>query len=308
MDMWIGFYGVFFFFVYLLLPSEAFAWGPGAHMTYALHGLAVASSLSGPIAALLRKHSREFLYGTIAADIIFGKKFAGDLYHCHHWDVALPLLEKTQCDEERAFIYGYLGHLAVDTVAHNFYVPYKIIYSYDARTLGHTYWEMRFDQKVDPKVWEVLTELAEDDFTHLDAFLEKNLKRTLFNFTTNKKIFNSLLLVQRMQRWRKATNLLIRRSNYSLTDGEFRNFKKLCKEVLVEFLQGPDSARVLRADPSGNLKLLYAKELVKDLKRYRRRRLLDKNGAEELIKLVKKSLRQNLYQPGDLPLITDAIQ
>lgn len=302
------FYGLCVALVYLLLPREAWAWGPGAHMTYALHALTVTASLSGLIATLLRKHPEEFLYGTIAADIIFGKKFAGELYHCHHWSVALPLLEKTETDEERAFIYGYLGHLAVDTVAHNFYVPYKIIYSYDARTLGHTYWEMRFDQKVDTRVWETLSDLADSDFTHLDSFLERNLKRTLFNFTTNKKIFNSLLLVQRMQRWRKATDLLIRRSNYSLTDGEFRSFKKLCKEVLVEFLNEPEEARVLRADPSGNLKLLYAKEMVRDLKRYRRRRLLDKSGAQDLIKQIKKQLKNNLYQPGDLPLITDAIQ
>ncbi len=300
-------YGLLGFFVYFLLPSEALAWGPGAHMTYALHGLGIAATMSGALAPLLTKYSKEFLYGTIAADIIFGKKFAGDLYHCHHWDVALPLLEKSQTDEERAFIYGYLGHLAVDTVAHNYYVPYKIIYSYDARTLGHTYWEMRFDQKIDPKVWDVLTELAEADFTHLDSFLEKNLKRTLFNFTTNKKIFNSLLLVQRMRRWRKASDLLTRRSAYELSDVEARSFRQLCKEVLVEFLQNPSEARVLRADPSGNLKLLYAKELVRDLKRYRRRRLLDKAQASDLIKLVKKQLKNNLYQPGDLPLITDAI-
>src|SRR5262249_46682641 len=114
-------YGLFVLIVYLLLPATAYAWGPGAHMSYALYPLANAAVLAPSIRALLKKHAETFLYGTIAADIILGKKFAGELYHCHHWDVALPLLDRAEDDRERAFIYGYLGHLSVDTVAHNFF-------------------------------------------------------------------------------------------------------------------------------------------------------------------------------------------
>ena len=32
-------YGLLVFFVYFLFPSDAFAWGPGAHLTYALYAL-----------------------------------------------------------------------------------------------------------------------------------------------------------------------------------------------------------------------------------------------------------------------------
>jgi zinc dependent phospholipase C len=295
------------FLLYFLFPKDALAWGPGAHMTYALYALTQVSVLAPAIAALLEKYPKAFLYGTIAADIIFGKKFAGELYHCHHWDVALPLLDKTENEEEQAFIYGYLGHLAVDTVAHNYYVPYKIIYSYRALTLRHTYWEMRFDQRMDGKVWQSLEEIGGKNFTDLDRFLEKNLKRTLFSFSTNKKIFDSLLLVQRMHRWQKASALLTRRSSFELSDSEVRSIKQLCFDVLVEFLQGPEKARVLQADPSGNLKLLYAREMVKDLRSYRRRRLLDGVAADDFINEIRKKLRENLYRPGDLPLITDAL-
>jgi hypothetical protein len=299
--------GLIFFFAYFFFPGEALAWGPGAHMTYALHALGQIAVLAPAIAALLEKYPRAFLYGTIAADIIFGKKFAGDLYHCHHWDVALPLLDKADNEEEQAFIYGYLGHLAVDTVAHNYYVPYKIIYSYRALTLRHTYWEMRFDEKMDRKVWHTLEDIGGKDFTDLDHFLEKNLKRALFSFSTNKKIFNSLLLVQRMHRWQKASAMLARRSSFELSDSEVRSFKQLCFEVLVEFLQGPERARVLNADPSGNLKLLYAREMVKDLRNYRRRKLLDGAGAEHFVGEIRKKLRENLYKPGELPQITDVL-
>lgn len=295
------FYGLCLIFVYLLFPEDAKAWGPGAHMSYALHALKHIQQLAPSIAVLLQAHPQAFLYGTVAADIILGKKYAGDLYHCHHWDVALPLLKKTKTTEERAFIYGYLGHLAVDTVAHNFYVPYKIIFSYQSLTKRHTYWEMRFDERIDPKVWESIADIAGRDFAHLDQFLEKNLKKALFKFSTNKKIFDSLLLLQRMKKWRQASSIMAKRSAYALPDSEVRSFRRLCCEVLVEFLQDPDNARVLQADPSGNLKLLYAKEMVKDLRSKRRRKSLNAEQADDLIADIKKKLRQSLYQPGELP-------
>lgn len=301
-------YGLFAAIVYFLLPADAYAWGPGAHMSYALHALANVALLSPAIRALLKKFPETFLYGTIAADIILGKKYAGELFHCHHWDVALPLLDRAETDRERAFIYGYLSHLSVDTVAHNFFVPYKIIRSFETLTLRHTYWEMRFDLKMESKVWSTLQEVAEGDYQELDRFLERSLKRTIFSFKTNKKIFDSLLLVQRMNKWRSAAELLAKRSEYELDDKDVRDYQRLCHEVLIEFLQGPEKARVLHADPAGQLKLLYAKEMVRDLRSYTRKRLVSPEGAKELVKEIKGRLKEGIYKPVDLPVITDAIR
>ena len=301
-------YGLFAALVYLLLPADAYAWGPGAQMSYALHALANLAVLAPPIRALLKKFPETFLYGTIAADIIFGKKYAGELYHCHHWDVALPLLDRAETERERAFVYGYLSHLSVDTVAHNFFVPFKIIRSYETLTLRHTYWEMRFDLKLDPKVWTTLQEVAQGDYQELDRFLERSLKRTIFSFKTNKKIFDSLLLVQRMNKWRSAAEMLAKRSEYELGDQDVREYKNLCHEVLLEFLHDPDQARVLRADPAGQLKLLYAKEMVKDLRSYTRRGLVSRSQANSLVGEIRSSLKEGIYKPVDLPVITDAIQ
>jgi len=300
-------YGFFAFLVYFLLPEPAYAWGPGAHMTYALHALAQGAVLAPAIRAALKKFPDVFLYGTIAADIILGKKFAGDLYHCHHWEVALPLLERCEDEREQAFVYGYLGHLSVDTVAHNFYVPYKIIRSFETVALRHTYWEMRFDLKMNPDVWDTLEKVGSNDYTDLDRFLERSLKRTIFSFKTNKHIFDSLLLVQRANKWRRAAELLARNSEYKLADQDVAEYRDLAQEVLVEFLKSPKEARVLRADPAGQLKLLYAKEMVKDLRSYTRRGLIGKSGAKELVAEIKNSLREGIYKPVDLPVITDAL-
>ncbi len=302
------YYFLFTFLIYFLLPADAFAWGPGAHMTYALHALGHLSLLAPPIGALLKKYSREFLYGTIAADIILGKKYAGDLYHCHHWDVALPLLQKAKKEREQAFVYGYLAHLSVDTVAHNYYVPFKIIRSYQTLTLRHTYWEMRFDEKMDPKVWATLEEVADGDYQDLDQFLEQSLKRSIFSFKTNKKIFNSLLILQRMKKWQSAAAVMAQRSSYELADEDVKTYQKLCCEVLVEFLHDPTQARVLQADPAGKLKLLYAKEMVQDLRSYTKRRLISPDQAKQLIGDIKLKLREGIYKPVDLPLITDVME
>lgn len=294
-------------FVYLLFPKDTWAWGPGTHIHYAIHALENVTLLAPAIAQLLKNHRKVFLYGTIAADIIFGKKFAGELYHCHHWDVAMPLLKHAKTDRQKAFIYGYLSHLSVDTVAHNYYVPYKIIYSYQTLTLRHTYWEMRFDEKMSPQVWDALKEVAEEDFQDLDDFLDSNLKRAIFSFKTNKKIFNSLMLISRMKRWRQASSLLAQRSTYPLHQNEIDHFKTLAEEVLIEFLQNPEKARVLRADPSGNLKLRYAKDMVKNLRQHTRKGELTHYRVQKHIQLIKEKFLEALYHPGDLPLIEDAL-
>lgn len=301
------YYFLLVFLVYFFSSSSAYAWGPGAHLEYGLHALGQAAILAPAIRVLLKKFPNDFLYGTIAADIIVGKKFAGELYHCHHWEVAFPLLQKAEDERQKAFMYGYFTHLAVDTVAHNFFVPFKIIKSYEAYTLRHTYWEMRFDLKMPPKVWGVLKELAEGDYHRNDILLSRSLKKALFSFKTNKRIFDSLLLVQRANRWRRAAEVMAARSAYELRDEDVREYRNLCYEVAVDFLKNPENALARNADPTGKLKLLYAKEMVGKLRKFIGRGILSDEGAAHLIGKIKKGLREGIYKPVELPDIYDGV-
>ncbi len=301
------FYSLFLFFFIFFIPSPALAWGPGAHIHYALHVLGQLALLAPAVRMLLQKHPNDFLYGTIAADIIVGKKFAGELYHCHHWEVAFPLLDAAKDERQQAFIYGYLTHLSVDTVAHNYFVPYTTIRSYEAYTLRHTYWEMRYDLKMPAEVWDILKELAEGDYHRNDVLLARTLKKALFSFGTTKKIFDGLLILQRTDRWRHAAHLLAQRSTYLLEDNEVREFKSLCYEVAVDFLQNLENARALRADPTGKLKLLYAKEMVTKLKKYTSRKFITSDEAHQLVLKIKTALREGLYEPIELPDIYDVV-
>jgi hypothetical protein len=221
--------------------------------------------------------------------------------------VVLPLLETAEDDRQRAFMYGYFTHLSVDTVAHNYYVPFKIIRSYEAYTLRHTYWEMRYDLHMPHRVWEVMQELAQGDYHRNDVLLARSLKKALFSFKTTKRIFDSLLLIQRMKRWRHAAQLLAKRSNYELLEENVREYKNLCYDVAVDFLQNFDRSRALRADPTGKLKLLYAKEMVTKLRKFTGRKILSEQDAEKLICEIKKCLREGIYKPVELPDIYDVV-
>lgn len=295
------FYFLFVFFVYFFSSNIAHAWGPGAHLEYALNALSHIATLAPAVRILLKKYPKDFLYGNLAADIIFGKKFAGELYHCHHWDVALPLLDQAKTDSQKAFIYGYLTHLSVDTVAHNYFVPYQTIRSYEALTLRHTYWEMRYDLKMPDRVWSVLEEIGQEDYSDNDDLLSNTLKRALFSFKTTKKIFDNILLLQRTRRWRNAAQILTDRSTYSLHMEDVNDFKGLCYNVSVDFLKHPDKALAFQADPTGKLKILYAREMVSKLRRARATKHMTLKQADERIVDVRHALREGIYKPVELP-------
>ena len=68
----------------------------------------------------------QFLYGSVAADISFAKKYVPEGRHSHHWRVGEEILKAAPDEPLKAAAYGYLGHLAADTLAHNTYVPRKL--------------------------------------------------------------------------------------------------------------------------------------------------------------------------------------
>src|SRR6185503_4489544 len=106
--------------VVVLWPSHAWAWGPLAHLDFSSGALTQLDVLSPAVRLLLSNFSSEFLYGSLAADIIVGKNLAKYSVHCHNWNVGFRVLDRARGDAQKAFSFGFLAHLAVDTVAHNY--------------------------------------------------------------------------------------------------------------------------------------------------------------------------------------------
>src|SRR5688572_1590912 len=98
----------------LVCPEPAWAWGPSAHLYFGLQILEKISMLPSGLQVLLGFHQPQFLYGSISADIIVGKKFIAYRHHCHNWAVGMDLLKRANDDSLKAFMLGYMSHLAAD--------------------------------------------------------------------------------------------------------------------------------------------------------------------------------------------------
>lgn len=290
--------------VLITLPAIAMAWGPATHLEYAHQALASLTLFAPLVKKLISRYEEHFLYGSVAADITLGKNVRGYLYNCHNWTVAMDIMEnKTRDDKQKAFMLGYLGHLAVDTVAHNYFVPYTTIMSWQTKLMKHVYWEMRMDLTVDDKCWQLFEKFSQDhdDFANDDALLEEHLKRTFFSFKTNKKIFNSLLVFQKMEKYRTLANGVAEKSKYKLTDEQIKNFKGLAVNSLVDFLKRFDKSFVMQADPTGKLKIQYARNTVEALREACQTTQLDTRNEVKLLSDISLAMQKGIYEPHSMP-------
>ena len=130
---------VLLFLVVGLWPSDAWAWGPYAHLDFGHQVLKNLSLLPAHMRALLQAFPFDYLYGCIYADVIIGKNRATFAKHCHNWKVAFDIFHHAETLRQRAFMLGYLSHLAADIIAHNYFVPFKIVESWPTRFLKHLF-------------------------------------------------------------------------------------------------------------------------------------------------------------------------
>jgi hypothetical protein len=263
-------------FVWLLFPEKAFAWGPVTHLQLGIEALRHTSLLGHSLRMVLEAFPYDYLYGCIGADIIFAKGLAKIHDHSHNWLVGFSVLEEATSPAQEAFAYGYLSHLAADTVAHNYFIPECYVRTYPTKTLRHAYWEVRFDMLEKRDLWSLAREIArlpqhEED----DELLERVVKRTLFSFKTDKRIFSSLLLLNRMEQWQKMLDNMSEKSVWSLTDRDAAKYRGLSFKSTLDFLLNLERADCLKMDPTGKDALLSAKWIRRNL------RVLDRRGKVE---------------------------
>jgi hypothetical protein len=173
---------------FILLPSVVFAWGPMTHMYLGSELLSCAPLIPAGILALLKKHKQDYLYGNVMADIIIGKKYLPDDKSSHSWDVGLKLLDQAKTWPERAFSYGYLAHLAADTVAHETLTD-------ELGNMGHTWIEMKADSLIDKAYWLQTVTISKTVRDRSELLMENSLERYVFSFKTNKRIYKSMVFL-----------------------------------------------------------------------------------------------------------------
>jgi Zinc dependent phospholipase C len=181
---------------FILIPSLAFAWGPMTHMYLGNELLSCATLLPAGIHALLKKYKQDFLYGNLMADMILGKKYLPDEKSSHSWDVGLKLLEQAKTWPERSFAYGYLAHLAADTVAHETLTD-------ELGNMGHTWIEMKADSIIDKTYWLQTILISKAVRQRSDLLLENSLDSFIFSFKTNRRIYKSMVFLSFLNKKRR---------------------------------------------------------------------------------------------------------
>ncbi len=282
------------------LPDAAWAWGVGVHLqmgSYILENLAL---LPPHLQQLLRAWPQDFLYGCISADITLGKKFTHYLQHCHSWRMGSKVLDAAQTEPQRACAYGYLSHLAADTVAHSYFVPFKMMRTFNTVMLKHTYWEMRAEATVDPKMWQVARSVARKNYRSNDALLRSVLSDTIFSFSTNKRLFNSLLLLNRLQQWQKMLRSLNTASKWTMPEEFLDEYLGLARGAVVSVLSLYDQSPYWKADPTGERAIAAAKTIRKNLNLLWRDGKLPPPAAQAMLAELRPRFRDGITNPEQL--------
>jgi hypothetical protein len=287
----------------LLAPSDAYAWGPLAHLHFSAQALNQAAAAPAPVRLLLADFAHEFLYGSLAADIVVGKNLARYVYHCHNWRVGFDLHRRARPGAEQAFALGFLAHLAADTVAHNYLVPYKIVGSFHRMRAGHAYWELRYDQRMDRSLVRLARRVSHPDFREHDGLLRRSLRRSsVLPFGVSRQLFGSLLLSARSHSFQHLSRLALARDRrLPLEDDLVAEADRLAVRAIVGLLVDGEGCAAARADATGSRNLRLAADLRRSLFRRAGTSALSVADAHALAAETRESFRASIHGPIDLP-------
>jgi hypothetical protein len=257
----------------VLVPDPAAAWGPATHVALGEAILGALYLVPPAVRAVLERYPLHFLYGSVAADISFAKKYVPEGRHCHSWTVGEEVLESADSPELVAVGYGYLAHLAADTIAHNIFVPRRLLLTSTTQALGHTYWEHRMDMHVGEDFLSLARHIVVDhDHSEADLLFDDVLSRTVFSFQTNRRIFRGMIRFTGHERWQKVFGQVLAKSRFDLPDPVVDRYFEVAFDYAVGYLRDRSSSPASALDPVGSLNLRLAKKV-------RRRAMADRTAG-----------------------------
>ena len=283
----------FLFFVAVLtfLPAPAFAFGPVAHIDMGLDLVAQAAAVGTGAWVLLRDHSKSFLQGTIGPDRELAKNLASYQNHSHNWHRALDRFRGEGDDETRAFFLGYLCHLAADSVAHNYFVPLKMIEAHRSIFAAHVYWEMRMDARSRESGHDSALKALRMNARKHRRFLETVVPGNVLGARFNVRMSGIAMRVQRALAYRAASRLIDRESRLQLADEDIADVRRLAMEAQVSLLKKLEAAPILQVDPRGLAAIARARGLRRQLRDLVRRQGEPNPVAARLVAHSRHELR-----------------
>ena len=272
---------LFGFLAVCLCSEAAFAWGPATHIGLSGAALGQLALLPGAIAAILGRNALSYLYGSIAADVVFAKRWSRVKQFCHHWSTGFRLLETAEDERAQAFAYGYLSHLAADTVAHGKYIPHQIATCRSTQNFGHFYWELRADSAQPEPTWLRLQEVLDTDHKHHHCEMRQHITDTLLSYPMNRVLFDGMNALAVRQSFRRTMDTWSRLSRWPLRPDLLRGYEGESVDRILSVLAEGHRSPVLREDPNGTAALMNLSVRRAEERRRRRRGVALKRRLRE---------------------------
>jgi len=267
----------------MLAADAAYAWGPAMHVALGNSVLGQLALVPAGIATILARHALAYLYGNIAADIVFAKRLSRVKQFCHHWSTGLAVLNSARDDRAKAFAYGYLSHLAADTVAHGKFVPRQITLSDCSVNFGHFYWELRADSVQPNEVWRLVETVIGDDHEAHHIELSSHLTDTLLSYEVNRLLFERMNALAVRRGFRKTLDTWSRYSRYPLPPLVMSGYHNECVDRILSILSQGSRSPLLREDPNGSSAIMNVKFQRRHARRMRRDACMTDQRRREVV-------------------------
>lgn len=219
-------------FGFIFIPSISFAWGPITHVYLGSEIFSYASLIPAGIMTILRQCRQDFIYGNLMADMILGKKYMLNEKNSHSWEMGLKLLRQAKKTSEKAFVYGYLSHLASDTVAHEALTE-------DKHDIVHTWIELKADSIINKYYWLQSVTISRNVQLRNDRFLEDRLDSFIFSFNTNKRIYKSMV----------ALSIFNKKRERGVDKNYISDLHNESIARIIDFFQNGENSSVLKKRP-----------------------------------------------------------
>jgi Zinc dependent phospholipase C len=279
--------------IVMLDPAPALAWGPVTHVALGVQALATVSTPDGLLQAALVNLPEVFLYGSLAPDIVQGRRLQSRLRrHSHNWSTGLGLLEAARKEHEKAFALGYLAHLAADVVAHNFFLPARFVGHFGHGIGSHIYEEACFDSLQESDYRDLLLKLLRLDFSALDRILKRAIDSPLVGFGAHRMVFDGGL--RRIREWHRVIKAIKGDAGIALAEADV--FSRASQGAIAEALKEQGASPCCRFDPMGADAIKNALASRRNLQRLTRISPQAKKTAEELASSILHDVMTHLHQ------------
>lgn len=255
----------------LTCADDVWAWGPAMHVDLADTVWSQLGLLPAGVAALLARHRIPFLYGSVAADVVVGKRLSRVKQFCHHWSTAFRVLDSAGDDRSKAFAYGYLSHLAADTVAHGKFVPRQIVITDGPVNTGHLYWELRADAVCPTATHALVKHVLHAEHADHHALLSRHLTGTLLPYSLNRRLFHRMNVWSVKPLVRNGIGVWSRYSRWPLPTDLLDAYHTECVDRIFAILRDGHRSALTREDPNGTSALMQLSVRRKEVRRLRRR-------------------------------------